>query len=79
MMWLRGRSDEELVRRWGQLFPQGKKDRKPLAMTNAWINDRLQRRGRLYGVVFATRRVSINRLAETRGVKKLSNVTGNPD
>ena len=41
--------------------------------------ERLRRRDRLYGVVFATNRASINRLAETRGVKKLSNVTGCPD
>jgi len=38
--------------------------------------ERLRRRDRLYGVVFATNRASINRLAETRGVKKLSNVSG---
>jgi len=40
---------------------------------------RLRRRDRLYDVVFATSRALIHRFAETRGVTKLSNVTGCPD
>ena len=36
-----GWSDEEVVRRWGRLFPPKGKDRKPLAMTKVWFNDRL--------------------------------------
>ncbi len=45
---------------------------------DAWA-DRLKRLAgveRLFGTVFATRRSGIDRFAETRGVKKLSNLSG---
>jgi hypothetical protein len=35
-------SDEEVVRRWGRLFPPRGKDRQPLEVTTAWVQDRLQ-------------------------------------
>jgi hypothetical protein len=34
-------SDEEVVRRWGRLFPPRDKSRKPLPVTEAWVQDRL--------------------------------------
>jgi hypothetical protein len=36
-------SDEEVVRRWGRLFPPRDKARKPLPVTEAWVQDRLKR------------------------------------
>lgn len=36
-----GWSDEEVVRRWGRLFPPRGKDRQPLPVTGAWVKDRL--------------------------------------
>jgi hypothetical protein len=36
-----GWSDEEVVRRWGRLFPPRDKSRKPLPVTEAWVHDRL--------------------------------------
>ena len=35
-------SDEDVVRRWGRLFPPRGKDRKPLKVTTAWVRERLQ-------------------------------------
>jgi hypothetical protein len=35
-------SDEEIVRRWGQLFPPRDKSRKPLPVTNDWVQWRLR-------------------------------------
>jgi hypothetical protein len=35
-------SDEEVVRRWGRLFPPRDKSRKPLPVTEAWVQDRLR-------------------------------------
>jgi REP element-mobilizing transposase RayT len=37
----RGWSDEDVVRRWGQLFPPRGKDWKPLDMTPQWVQERL--------------------------------------
>ncbi len=37
-----GWSDEEVVRRWGRLFPPRDKSRQPLPVSHAWIEDRLQ-------------------------------------
>ena len=37
-----GWSDEEVVRRWGQLFPPRGKDRKPLEVSEAWVQARLK-------------------------------------
>ncbi len=37
-----GWSDEEVVRRWGRLFPPRGKDRKPLEVTQSWVRERLQ-------------------------------------
>ncbi len=34
-------SDEEVVRRWGRLFPPRDKSRKPLPVSNAWVDWRL--------------------------------------
>ena len=34
-------SDEEVVRRWGRLFPPRGKDRKPLAVSEAWVQQKL--------------------------------------
>ena len=34
-------SDEEVVRRWGRLFPPRGKDRKPLAVSEAWVRAKL--------------------------------------
>ncbi len=34
-------SNEEVVRRWGRLFPPRGKDRQPLEMSPAWVKDRL--------------------------------------
>ncbi len=34
-------SDEEVVRRWGRLFPPRDKSRKPLPVSNAWVEWRL--------------------------------------
>jgi REP element-mobilizing transposase RayT len=34
-------SDDDVVRRWGRLFPPRGKDRKPLDVTPAWVKDRL--------------------------------------
>lgn len=38
--------------------------------------EKLRYRSRIFGTVFATRRSEINRMAEVRGVKKLSNLNG---
>ena len=35
-------SDEEVVRRWGRLFPPRGKDRQPLPVSNEWVQWRLQ-------------------------------------
>jgi REP element-mobilizing transposase RayT len=35
-------SDEEVVRRWGQLFPPRDRSRKPLPVTNDWVQWRLK-------------------------------------
>jgi REP element-mobilizing transposase RayT len=40
-----GWSDEEVVRRWGRLFPPRDKSRKPLPVTEAWVQDRLSDAG----------------------------------
>jgi REP element-mobilizing transposase RayT len=40
--------------------------------------EKLRDRSRMFGTVFATKRKDINRLAETRGVRKLSNLNGCP-
>ena len=37
-----GWSDEEVVRRWGRLFPPRDKSRQPLPVSNAWVEWRLQ-------------------------------------
>jgi len=37
-----GWSDEEVVRRWGRLFPPRDKSRQPLPVSNAWVEDRLK-------------------------------------
>ncbi len=37
-----GWTDEEVVRRWGRLFPPRDKSREPLAVTKAWVEWRLQ-------------------------------------
>jgi hypothetical protein len=37
-----GWSDEEVVRRWGRLYPPRDKKRKPLPVTQLWIEDRLK-------------------------------------
>jgi hypothetical protein len=37
----RGWSDEDVVRRWGRLFPPRGKDRKPLEVTPQWVQERL--------------------------------------
>jgi REP element-mobilizing transposase RayT len=37
-----GWSDEEVVRRWGRLFPPRDKSRQPLAVSKAWVQWRLQ-------------------------------------
>ena len=37
-----GWSDEEVVRRWGQLFPPRDKSRQPLPVSKAWVEWRLQ-------------------------------------
>ena len=34
-------SDEEVVRRWGELFPPRGKDREPLPVTKAWVKSKL--------------------------------------
>ena len=34
-------SDEEVVRRWGRLFPPRGKDRQPLDVTDQWVEDQL--------------------------------------
>jgi hypothetical protein len=35
-------SDEDVVRRWGRLFPQRDKSREPLAVSNEWVQWRLK-------------------------------------
>ena len=40
--------------------------------------EKLRDRSHIFGTVFATKRADINRLAETRGVRKLSNLNGLP-
>jgi REP element-mobilizing transposase RayT len=35
-------SDEEVVRRWGRLFPPRDKKRQPLPVTKVWVEDRLK-------------------------------------
>jgi REP element-mobilizing transposase RayT len=35
-------SDDEVVRRWGRLFPPRDKARKPLAVSSTWVEDRLK-------------------------------------
>ena len=37
-----GWSDEEVVRRWGRLFPPRDKKREPLPVTQVWVEDRLK-------------------------------------
>ena len=39
-----GWSDEDVVRRWGRLFPPRDKSRQPLPVTNDWVQWRLQGR-----------------------------------
>ena len=34
-------SEEEVVRRWGRLFPPRGKDRKPLAVSESWVQQKL--------------------------------------
>ncbi len=34
-------SDEEVVQRWGRLFPPRGKDRKPLPVSEAWVQQKL--------------------------------------
>ncbi len=34
-------SEEEVVRRWGRLFPPRGKDRKPLPVSEAWVQQKL--------------------------------------
>jgi hypothetical protein len=34
-------SDEDVVRRWGKFFPPRGKDRKPLKVTKAWVQQML--------------------------------------
>jgi hypothetical protein len=34
--------DEEVVRRWGRLFPPRDKKRQPLPVTKVWVEDRLK-------------------------------------
>jgi hypothetical protein len=34
-------TDEEVVRRWGRLFPPRDKSRKPLPVTEQWVQSRL--------------------------------------
>ena len=38
--------------------------------------EKLRDRSRIFGTVFATKRSEIDRMAEARGVKKLSNLNG---
>ena len=38
--------------------------------------EKLRDRSRMFGTVFATKRSEINRMAESRGVKKLSHLNG---
>ena len=38
--------------------------------------EKLRDRSRMFGTVFATKRSQIDRMAESRGVKKLSNLNG---
>jgi len=38
----KGWSDEEVVRRWGRLFPPRDKSRQPLPVSNDWIQWRLK-------------------------------------
>jgi hypothetical protein len=35
-------SNEEVVRRWGRLFPPRDKARRPIAVSNEWVQGRLQ-------------------------------------
>ena len=37
-----GWSDEEVVRRWGRLFPQRDKSRQPVSISNDWVQGRLK-------------------------------------
>jgi hypothetical protein len=37
-----GWSDEDVVRRWGTLFPPRDQARQPIAVSDAWVRDRLQ-------------------------------------
>ena len=37
-----GWSDEEVVRRWGRLFPPRDKSRQPLPISDVWVQDRLK-------------------------------------
>lgn len=37
-----GWSDEDVVRRWGQLFPPRDKSRKPLPVSNEWVREQLK-------------------------------------
>jgi hypothetical protein len=37
-----GWSDEEVVRRWGRLFPPRDQARQPLPVSKAWVEDRLK-------------------------------------
>jgi REP element-mobilizing transposase RayT len=37
-----GWSEEEVVRRWGRLFPPRGKDRQPLGVSDAWVEQRLK-------------------------------------
>jgi len=38
----RGWSDEEVVRRWGRLFPPRDKSRQPLPVPEGWVQSRLK-------------------------------------
>src|SRR5271166_4555669 len=35
-------SDEDVVRRWGRLFPPRDKSRRPLPISEHWVQDRLE-------------------------------------
>jgi hypothetical protein len=41
-----GWSDEEVVRRWGQLFPPRDKARRPIPVSEDWVQSRLKITGR---------------------------------
>ncbi len=67
-----GWSEEDVVRRWGRLFPPRDKKRQPLPVTKVWVEDRLE--GRLLGRFLAASRQRLKEVARRLGLRRAVNL-----